>query len=283
MLSPITDKKSKIYIPKVHPRRQAIVELIRELRKAETPEAKDKILDALTDFDKNPKDVIWQVIHGITTESAYGYKDKSYIEVLVWRLNDLGAGRYFVAKRCNYNHDAHEIVSAFSEQALCGLIEGLTHRENTKYSSKRDGFNYFAPLLICLGPRIIPILEYHLHSNRLGLSEEVAIIIAAIKTLWNDNGKKAAVCFIDNEVYKSRGSLQIINSFNAEAMRCLIRCIRGLKEMYERRGIKLANPLCERLIEAKEKSLPFLQEAAASDQPETAEEAAELIRAIETT
>jgi hypothetical protein len=236
----------------------------------------------LADFDKNPKDVIWQVIHGITSANSYGYNDKSYIEDLVWRLNDLGAGRYFVTKRCNYNQNAHEIVSAFSEQALCGLIEGLTHREDTRYSSSRDGFYYFAPLLICLGPRIIPILQYHLHSNKFGLSQEVAIIIAAINTLWNDNGEKAARCFMENEVFKSRGSLQIINSFNDEAMRYLVKSIRGLKEMYERRGIKLANPLCERLIEAEEKSLPFLQEAAASEVPEIAEEAVELIRAIET-
>ncbi len=275
-------KRAKTHIPKVDPRRQAIVELIRQLRQAEDPEAQKKILDDLSDLDKHPKEIIWQIVHGSTIDSShYATRDKWYIHEIVWRLNDLGSGRYFASQHCNYLPNAHEIVSTFSEQAICGLIEGLSHGGLSKYSDSRDGFYNFGPLLICLGPRIIPILEYHLHSNKIGLSEEAANVIAAIKTLWNDNGEKAAKCFMDNEVYKSRGSLQIIDSFNAEAMHYLIKNIRALKETYERRGIELENPLCARLIEAKEKSLPFLREAAASEVPEIAEEAIALIREIE--
>jgi len=280
VFSPKSGKTENNYIPKVDPKRQAIVELIRELRKAETPEEQKKILDTLSDFEKHPKEIIWQIVHG-SKRDIYSARNNWYIDEVVWRLNDLGSGRYFVTQRCDLKPDAHEIVSAFSEQALCGLIEGLSHRADTRYSSSRDGFYYFGPFLICLGPRIIPVLQYHLHSNKIGLGEEAAKVIAAINILWNDNGEKAAKCFMENEVYKSRGALQIMNSFDDEAMRHLIKSIRELKEIYERKGIMLENPLCARLIELKEKSLPFLREASASEVPEIAEEAQELIKAIE--
>lgn len=280
-LFPPEETCKKPSVPAKDPLREKIIDLLKQLRKAETPDSKEAILVALTNFEEFPKDLIWKIINDLTI-SSYGTQNKDYLEDLVWRLNDLGAGRFFVRHRCFYRHDAHLVLGSFSVEALNGVAEGLSHLNSTRHDSPRDRAQYLAPLLTCLGPRVIPIMQSCLHSQRAGLSEEAGKIIDNIRILWHSNGIELVNCFLENEIFQSPDSVAIIARFNDEAMRYLIQNIDRIRGEYCYRTQNPVESLRLRLVEAGDKTLPFLREAARSEINGLAKEAMYILRKIET-
>ena len=269
-------------IAEIDPRRRKIVELIGRLRKSETSEEKTAVLSALTDFAEHPVEIIWQVIQGITSNRQPGcLTDRRYLQDLVWKINGTGAGRFFLQQNCFIQKNAYDILTGFNDHAINGVIEGLSHITPSRFNHPRDRAKYIAPLLTSFGPPIMPLLKPYLHSNRPGLSDEISMIIANIHILWDLNGAKAASCFIENEIFESSGSVKIIHRFNDEAMRYLVNNIALLRDQNSYKTINPADSLCKRLIELKEKSLPFLREASKSENQEIADEASYLIGKIE--
>lgn len=272
--------KRESVVPKVDPKRQEIVELIKRFRDGRLKGSKERVVESLTDSDCYPRALVWQVIHSMTGRSWSG-PDKSYIDDLAWRINDFGSGRHFVQQDHYFQENAYEILTGFSEQALGGVLEGLAHNPTGRGSSPRQRAAGLIPLLACLGLSLIPVVEPFKHSKFDGVAEEAVILLEVINKLWNSNGKIAAECYLAHGLYRVPASTKMLSRFDDEAMRHLVCSISSQRRGTNYHQNNPADDLCSRLLEVSEKSLPFIREASESDLSEISDEAITLLNKIE--